>query len=114
MSLSSKAAQAAKSSACPLPAPANQERLDYVEGLAREPESAHTLALFAREFEFAHPDVAILALAIATADDLRFLADAQSAPSTASPAVMERTLYRLAARIDTLAELVRRSIGGAL
>ena len=76
--------------------------------------AASETALLARGLEFAYPDDAILALAIATADDLRFIADAQSAPTSASPAVMERTLYRLAAQVDALAELYRREIGGAL
>ncbi len=76
--------------------------------------AASETALLVRGLEYAHPDVPILALAIATADDLRCLADAQSAPTSASPAVMERTLYRLAARVDALAELYRRQIGGAL
>lgn len=76
--------------------------------------AASETALLARGLEFAYPDDAILALCVATADDLRFMADGQSAPTSASPAVMERTLYRLAARVDALAELCRRSIGGVL
>ena len=83
----------------------------YVDALAQSIETAPTIALFAREFEAAHPESPSLALVLALADDLRCLGDAQSAPSIMSPAVMERTLYRLAGRADALAERCRRQIG---